>query len=116
MHERVEVPWSRTLALAAAVLAVPAAETAAQVAGGERAPFDEARAYLAEETIFEPFLVGEADVTPLREALAAGAVRPDTWLLVMEHDAGRLALVMDQLAYHHVAQGTLRGEPWMVSF
>ena len=34
----------------------------------------------------------------------------------MEHHAGRLAFVMDQLAYHHVAQGELRGEPWMVSF
>jgi hypothetical protein len=35
----------------------------------------------------------------------------------MDHpEAGRLALVTDQMAYHHVAQGEIAGEPWMVSF
>jgi hypothetical protein len=28
----------------------------------------------------------------------------------------RVALVTDQMAYHHVAQGEIAGEPWMVSF
>jgi hypothetical protein len=34
----------------------------------------------------------------------------------MDHPAGRLAFLTDQMAYHHVAQGEMNGEPWMVSF
>ena len=36
--------------------------------------------------------------------------------MVMDHGPEPLALVMDQMAYHHVAQGDMMGEPWMVSF
>jgi hypothetical protein len=34
----------------------------------------------------------------------------------MEHDAGALALLTQQMSYHHLAQGEMAGEPWMVSF
>jgi hypothetical protein len=34
----------------------------------------------------------------------------------MEHPAGLLAFLTDQMVYHHVAQGETNGEPWMVSF
>jgi len=78
--------------------------------------FDEARAYVSDKTLFVPFRVTDADVSSLRDVLADGVVQGDTWLMIMEHDAGRLAMVMDQMAYHHVAQGDLNGEPWMVSF
>ena len=63
---------------------------------------------------FEPFQVRETQL--LSDALAADVVESDTRLLVMEHEAGRLALLTDQMVYHHVAQGELAGEPWMVSF
>lgn len=61
-----------------------------------------------------PFDVQET--VPLREAVAAGILAGETALLVVEVPAGRLALVEDQLTYHHAAQGRLNGEPWMVSY
>ncbi len=76
--------------------------------------FDIARARVGAGSRFEPFQVRETRL--LSDALAAGVVESDTRLLVMEHAAGRLALLTDQMAYHHVAQGDIAGEPWMVSF
>ena len=76
--------------------------------------FDITRARVGGGSRFEPFLVTETQT--LRDALTAGLVEPDTRLLVMEHAAGRLALLTDQMVYHHVAQGDIAGEPWMVSF
>ena len=91
---------------------------AAAQAPAEDAPeaYDTGRAYIVDETIFVPFRPTEDDLQPLRAVLEDGALQPDTWLVIMERDAGRLAFVMDQMAYHHVAQGELKGEPWMVSF
>jgi len=109
--------WKRALPAAAAVPLVILAggrELLGQAAGEEAPEFDVERAYLADETIFVPFLVEETE--PLAEALREGVVEEETSLLVMEHSAGRLALVTDQMAYHHVAQGDIAGEPWMVSF
>ena len=62
----------------------------------------------------EPFVVEQME--PLADALKAGRVQNDTRLLVSQHPAGRVALLTDQLTYHHVAQGSIDGEPWMVSF
>ena len=76
--------------------------------------FDRDRLFLADSTIFVPFLVDSTQ--PLQEALRQRLVDRDTRLLVLDHPAGHLALLTNQLAYHHVAQGTLHGEPWMVSF
>ena len=63
---------------------------------------------------FEPFRVSETE--PLRDAMSAGKLQDDTHVLVMEHPAGLLAFLTDQMVYHHVAQGETNGEPWMVSF
>ena len=76
--------------------------------------FDINRARVGAGSRFEPFRVSQTQ--SLRQALAADVVASDTRLLVMEHAAGRLALLTDQMAYHHVAQGDIAGEPWMVSF
>ncbi len=76
--------------------------------------FDASRARLSDKDQFEPFYV---KVTrPLREAFASGNVREDTPILVMERDAGVLALLTQQMSYHHLAQGEMAGEPWLVSF
>jgi len=109
--------WKRALPAAAAVPIVMLAagrELRGQAAGEEAPEFEVERAYLADETLFVPFLVEGTE--PLAEALRDGVVEEETSLLVMEHRAGRLALVTDQMAYHHVAQGDISGEPWMVSF
>ena len=94
---------------------------AVAVSGGAGGPvvaqepeFDINRARVGAGSRFEPFRVRQTQL--LRQALATGAVESDTRLLVMEHAAGRLALLTDQMAYHHVAQGDMAGEPWMVSF
>lgn len=63
---------------------------------------------------FEPFVVESLE--PLADALRDGKVQKDTRLLVSHHPAGRVAFLTDQLTYHHVAQGSIAGEPWMVSF
>ncbi|MFQ6046263.1 MAG: hypothetical protein ACE5PT_07885 [Gemmatimonadales bacterium] len=76
--------------------------------------FDIDRAYLVEPTPFEPFYV--TATRPLREALREGLVHEETPILVFEREAGRLALSTEQMSYHHVAQGDMAGEPWLVSF
>ncbi len=54
--------------------------------------------------------------TPLREARRARDVQDDTPLLVFEAGGETLTLVSSQMSYHHVAQGEMAGEPWMVTF
>ncbi len=63
---------------------------------------------------FQPFVVSETE--PMRDAMSAGKLQDDTRLLVLDHPAGVLAFLTDQMTYHHVAQGEINGEPWMVSF
>ena len=63
---------------------------------------------------FEPFVVSETE--PMRDAMSAGKLQDDTRVLVLDHPAGPLAFLTDQMTYHHVAQGEIDGEPWMVSF
>ena len=40
----------------------------------------------------------------------------ETPVLVFEVGESTLVLVSSQMAYHHVAQGEMNGEPWMVTF
>lgn len=68
-----------------------------------------------ETLMFTPFMVGStraiADV-PADEGLLA-----DAELLVAVRDEHRvIALSRQQMAYHHVAQGTIDGTPWVVFF
>ena len=82
---------------------------------GERAPdFDADRARLSDKDMFRPFEV--KTTRPLEEALATGEVAEGTPVLVMEREASVLVLLTRQMVYHHVAQGDLAGEPWLVSF
>ncbi len=52
----------------------------------------------------------------LGDARRAGEVSDDTPVLVFEAGGSTLVLVSGQMAYHHVAQGDMNGEPWMVTF
>jgi hypothetical protein len=76
--------------------------------------FDPDRAILNEEPWFDPFRVTGTE--PLARVLGEGRVAEETPLLVVERSGRHLALVTTQMAYHHLAQGTLAGEPWMVAF
>ena len=60
---------------------------------------------------FEPFHV-PAQGTPL----ASLNLPLDLELLVLRRDGVTRALVAREMAYHHVAQGELGGQPYMVSF
>ena len=95
-------------------LALHASPTGAQEPLPAAPGFDPDRAILSDQRMFDPFLV--TDTEPLEEALDEGRVREDTPLLVVEREGQRLGLLTLQMAYHHVAQGELAGEPWMVAF
>lgn len=63
---------------------------------------------------FETFHVKQTEL--LRDALKVGKVAEDTRLLVTDITGGRLALITDQMAYHHLAQGSAGGKDWLVTF
>jgi hypothetical protein len=52
----------------------------------------------------------------LRDVLKAGRVADDTRLLVTETATGPLAFVMDQMAFHHSAQGRAGNKDWLATF
>ena len=86
----------------------------AAAVSGQDADFDINIARMGVGSRFEPFHVSESE--PLGDAMSAGKLQGDTRVLVMDHPAGMLAFLTDQMAYHHVAQGEIDGKPWMVSF
>ena len=76
--------------------------------------FDIARFDTSAADLFEPFEVRELFL--LRDVLEAGFIAEETWVMVSETPAGQVALITDQMAYHHVAQGRIGGRDWMASF
>ncbi|MBI4266681.1 MAG: hypothetical protein HY657_20120 [Acidobacteria bacterium] len=101
------------LAAALVFLVRPATMTAQSPSGTPRPTFDIAR--LADsEGMFETFHVTETQ--PLRQALDQGILDDQTRLLVTETASGQLALLTDQMAFHHIAQGMAGGQEWMVTF
>jgi len=76
--------------------------------------FEPGRAILDDAWGFDPFPV--ATTEPLKQALEAGKVGEETPVLLLARGNTRLALLTEQMSYHHIAQGELEGEPWMVSF
>jgi hypothetical protein len=63
---------------------------------------------------FETFYVERTE--PLAAVLDDGRVAGDTRVLVLDTATGRLALLTDQMAYHHIAQGRAGGKDWMATF
>lgn len=76
--------------------------------------FDIERAYIGRAPLFQP--LHDPAFTPLREARREGRVGDDSPILVFEAGGRTLSLVTAQMSYHHVAQGEMAGEPWMVTF
>jgi hypothetical protein len=104
----------RLLGTAILTATVPGALWGQAVVNAGSEDFDIERAMVMEGTMYEPFLV--EGTRSLRGALREGIVEEQTRLVVMDHRKGGVALVLDQMAYHHAAQGEIDGEPWMVSF
>ena len=60
---------------------------------------------------FRPFVV------PLKgQSLSKTSLLPDEELIVIERNGEYRALLAREMAYHHVAQGELAGEPYLVTF
>ncbi len=112
MDRRPLFPLASLAALAA--LAAAWTDAGAQVMTSEAATFDPARALLNDAPMFTPFR--PTGTTRLADALRDGDVLDDTGVLVTEVGGQLLALVTQQMSYHHVAQGEMAGEPWMVTF
>lgn len=60
---------------------------------------------------FKPFAVPSYGLS-----LAQTNLHPDEELIVFEHGGMKRALLAREMAYHHVAQGELAGEPYLISF
>ena len=76
--------------------------------------FDTDRAMFFSSPNFVPFR--DPEFQSLRNAMLEGELEDDTPVVVFEAGGQTLVLVTEQMAYHHVAQGNMRGEPWMVTF
>jgi hypothetical protein len=60
---------------------------------------------------FEPFQVPTTGAS-----LSSLSLPPDLELILFTRQGSTRALVAREMAYHHVAQGELGGEPYLVSF
>lgn len=100
----------QTLVRPASALATPAAGHYRLGMSSPRS-FDAKRARLSGPNTFPRFAV-EGGGVPLAEAGLAS----DEWLIIAARGDAALAFVKRQLAYHHVAQGELRGHKYLVSF
>ena len=76
--------------------------------------FDTGRAILWSAPNFVP--LRHPEWRPLRDALRSRDVSDDTPVLVFDAGGSTMVLVSSQMSYHHVAQGDMNGEPWMVTF
>src|SRR5437867_4296776 len=110
------------LTVAALALLFPTA-AGAQVAGAKpvdlpngpaKPGFDITRFRNPGNGTFETFNVTKTEA--MREVLEDGRVAEDTRLLVTETAAGKLALVLDQMAFHHAAAGRARNKDWFATF
>lgn len=82
--------------------------------GPAKAGFDVSRFNFTLHGAFEPFHVSSTRL--VREALSARLVAADTDVLITATAAGPLALLTEQMAYHHIAQGRAGDQEWLVSF
>ena len=61
--------------------------------------------------LFEPFRFPKQSIPLIKTKL-----EPETELIVVERGGIHRAFLAREMAHHHIAQGELAGEPYMVSF
>lgn len=116
---RFTTPFGLLLIIAAVAAACPIVSFAqggapAQLTNGPaKAGFD-IRRFTPNGGIFKTFHVEQTE--PLRKALQDGRVADDTAVLVTATAAGNLALLTEQMVFHHLAQGHAGGKDWMAAF
>ena len=90
------------------------ANAPAQLPIGPAKPGFDITRFSANGGIFKTFYVEQTE--PLRKVLQEGRVAEDTPVLVTAMAAGNLALLTDQMVFHHLAQGHAGGRDWMAAF
>ena len=103
-------------ALATAYTAVALAQgnAPAQLPNGPAKPGFDIRRFSLNGGLFKTFDVEQTE--PLQKVLKDGRVAEDTPVLVTATAAGNLALLTDQMVFHHLAQGRAGGKDWMAAF
>jgi hypothetical protein len=103
-------------ALATACTAVTLAQgnAPAQLPNGPAKSGFDIRRFSLNGGLFKTFDVEQTE--PLQRVLTDGRVAEDTPVLVTATAAGNLALLTDQMVFHHLAQGRAGGKDWMAAF
>jgi hypothetical protein len=86
----------------------------AQLPNGPAKPGFDIRRFSPNGGLFKTFDVEQTD--PLQTVLKDGRVAEDTPVLVTATGGGNLALLTDQMVFHHLAQGRAGGKDWMAAF
>jgi hypothetical protein len=76
--------------------------------------FDPSRAHLSKKDKFQRFVVKGSE--SLEIAVKEKKIGGDDQILIVERNGERLAFAISQIAYHHIAQGELAGQPYLVTF
>jgi hypothetical protein len=76
--------------------------------------FDSSRARLNKKDMFQRFTVKGSE--PLAKAVEQKKINSDDQILIVERSGESLAFAVSQIIYHHVAQGELAGQPYLVTF
>lgn len=75
--------------------------------------FNPTRATLKKKDLFTRFnVIDNKHVKDIEKS----RLNPNDEILVIERSGRRLAFSMKQMAYHHVAQGELSNEPYIINF
>jgi hypothetical protein len=102
------------LVAAYASLAFAQGNASAQLPNGPAKPgFDIAR-FSSNGGLFKTFDVDATEA--LQKVLQEAKVAEDTPVLVIATAGGNLALLTDQMVFHHLAQGRAGGKDWMAAF
>jgi hypothetical protein len=102
------------LGIAYAAVALAQGNAPAQIPNGPAKPGFDIRRFSPNGGLFKTFDVEQTE--PLQKVLTDGRVAEDTPVLVTATAAGNLALLTDQMVFHHLAQGRAGGKDWMAAF
>lgn len=102
------------LGVASESLAFPQTNKPGQLPDGPAKPGFDIRRFSLNGGLFKTFDVERTE--SLQKVLRDGRVAEDTPVLVTATAAGNLALLTDQMVFHHLAQGRAGGKDWMAAF
>ena len=113
--------FTKALMLTLVVVAVGAlysslalAQAPAQLPNGPAKPGFDINRFASNGGMFKTFNVEQTE--SLQKALQEGKVAEDTPVLVTATASGNLALLTEQMVFHHLAQGRAGGKDWMAAF